>query len=304
MLRNSIFTILLFVAVTLVANAQTVSICKEFIAGKIIDLPKPIYTSEAKNAKVDGKVEIRVKINENGDVIATDVISGNPLLLETSLEAAKKAKYTPQMCDQKPMVTDGIIAYNFVLPIVEKYFVTEKIADFTDLNSDSKYFESIFFLTENLKIAFGSAENKFEAEKNLTRGEFVEFLFKGLNLLEERGKLSNKETKQFGIYKAFNPKQLKTFSEIKDFDELRPYAVSMRNLFEKFNIVFVNEAHNFNGNFPMSQSEVIGYWKEVFGEEALPVNFRNDKLKVINRGDFAIFLAESLEILTYKLLPE
>lgn len=290
--------------VTSVANAQTVSICKEFIAGKIIDLPKPIYTSEAKTAKVDGKVEIRVKINENGDVFATDVVSGNPLLLETAVEAAKKAKYSPQICDQKPMVTDGIIAYNFVLPIAEKYFVTEKTTDFNDINLESKYFESIFFLTENVKIAFGSAENKFEAEKTLTRGEFVEFLFKTLNFLEELRKLSNQETKQFGIYKSFNPKQLKNFSEIKDFDEMRPYTVSMRNLFEKFNIVFVNEANNFNGNFPMSQSEVIGYWKEVFGEEALPVNFRNDKLKVINRGDFAIFLTESLEILTYKLLPE
>ena len=304
MLRNLIFTILLFLCVTSVANAQNVAICKEFIAGKIIDLPKPSYTSEAKTAKVDGKVEIRVKINENGDVFATAVVSGNPLLLETAIEAAKKAKYSPQMCDQKPMVTDGIIAYNFVLPIVEKYFVTEKTTDFNDLNIESKYFESIFFLTENVKIAFGSSENKFEAEKTLTRGEFVEFLFKTLNLLEERGKLSNKEPKQIGIYKSFNPKKLKNFSEIKDFEEMRPYAVSMRNLFEKFNIVFVNEANNFNGNFPMSQSEVIEYWKEVFGEEVLPVNFRNDKLKVINRGDFAIFLAESLEILTYKLLPE
>ncbi len=291
-------------SVTSVANAQTVSICKEFIAGKIIDLPKPIYTSEAKTAKVDGKVEIRVKINENGDVFAADVVSGNPLLLETAVEAAKKPKYSPQMCDQKPMVTDGIIAYNFVLPIAEKYFVTEKTTDFNDINLESKYFESIFFLTENVKIAFGSAENKFEAEKTLTRGEFVEFLFKTLNFLEERRKLSNQETKQFGIYKSFNPKHLKNFSEIKDFDEMRSYTVSMRNLFEKFNIVFVNEANNFNGNFPMSQSEVIGYWKEVFGEEAMPVNFRNDKLKVINRGDFAIFLTESLEILTYKLLPE
>jgi hypothetical protein len=304
MWRSLFFTILVISVAFLEVSAQGNLPCANFVAGKIIDLPKPNFPIEAKKAKAGGKVEIRVKANESGEVVFTEVVSGNPLLLESSIEAAKRAKYAPQTCDGKPMVTNGSIVYNFVLPVTETYFSTEKIDDFADVNRENEAFEAIFWLTENSKIAFGTADKKFEPEKNLTRGEFVEFLLKTLVFLDERSKLLRKEKPTENLFKSFNPKKLKNTSDIKDFDETRPFAGSLQTLLEKYKIVFVNEANNFNGSFPMSQSEIVTYWSDIFGDDSIPVNFSNDKLKVINRGDFAIFLSESLEVLTYRLLPE
>jgi hypothetical protein len=304
MWRSLCFSLLLIVIAVLDAIAQGTMPCANFVAGKIIDLPKPNFPIEAKKAKASGKVEIRVKANENGEVVFTEAISGNPLLLESSIEAAKRAKYSPQTCDGKAMVTNGSIVYNFIAPIVETYFTTEKIDDFIDVTRENEAFEAIFILTENSQIAFGTTEKKFEPEKNLTRGEFVEFLLKTLGFLEDRSMLLTKEKSPLIFFKSFNPKKLKTANDIKDFDETRPFAVSLQTLLEKYRIVFVNEANIFNGNSPMSQNEVISYWSNIFGEDSIPVNFANDKRKVVTRGEFAIFLSESLEVLTYRLLPE
>jgi TonB family protein len=304
MWRSLFFTILIIAVAFFDVIAQGNLPCANFVAGKIVNLPKPNFPSEAKKAKAGGKVEIRVKANESGDVIFTEVVSGNPLLLESSVEAAKRAKYAPQTCDGKAMITNGSIVYNFLLPVVETYFSAEKVDDFVDVTRENEAFEAIFRLTENSKIAFGTTEKKFEPEKNLTRGEFIEFLARTMGFLEEQSKLLRKEKQTANLFKSFNPKKLKTASDIKDFDETRPFATSLQTLLEKYKIVFVNEANNFNGSFPMSQNEIVTYWSEIFGEDSIPVNFSNDKLKVINRGEFAIFLSESLEVLTYRLLPE
>jgi TonB family protein len=304
MVLRLIFTVLISLCVTGGIFGQGISVCKEFVVGKIIDLPKPDFPQAAKSAKVAGKVEVRVKINEKGYVTFAEIVSGNPLLLESAITAAKKAKYSPQLCDNKPLITDGIITYNFILPIQEKYFLTDKVEDFADISRDSEHYESILFLTENAKISFGTADKRFEAERNLTRGEFIEFLFKTITFLDERASLLGTDVKKLKIYKTFNTNQLKSISDIKDFDEFRPYSNSLQKLIEKYDIAIVNKTNYFNGSFPMSSSEIVDYWRKIFGEEVIPINFKSDKATTINRGEFAIFLTESLEILTYKLLPE
>ena len=54
-----------------------------------------------------------------------------------------------------------------------------------------------------------------------------------------------------------------------------------------------------------TKKEVIEIWRGIFGEEALPVNFLTpkDQDKKMTRGDFALFLKETLDVLTYKILP-
>jgi TonB family protein len=304
MLQRLFFTVLISLGIIGGIFGQGISVCKEFVVGKIIDLPKPDFPQAAKIAKASGKVEVRVKISEKGDVTFAEIVSGNPLLLESAITAAKKAKYSPQLCDNKPLITDGIITYNFILPIQEKYFLTDKVEDFGDISRNSKHYESILFLTENAKISFGISEKKFEPQRNLTRGEFIEFLFKTITFLDERASLLGRDAKKLKIYKAFNIKQLKSSSDIVDFEEMRPYSSSLQKLIEKYDIAIVNETNNFNGSFPMSSSEIVNYWRKIFGEETIPINFKSDKATTVNRGEFAIFLTESLEILTYKLLPE
>jgi TonB family protein len=80
------------------------------INGLATDLPKPIYPQKAKDFCVGGKVEVEVLVDEKGNVIEAKAISGDELLSESAVEAAKKAKFSPSEFNVK---TRGIIVYNF-----------------------------------------------------------------------------------------------------------------------------------------------------------------------------------------------
>ena len=59
----------------------------EFISGKFINKKEPNYPSAAKNACVYGEVEVKVTIDEAGNVISASAVSGN-LLLKFAAEQA------------------------------------------------------------------------------------------------------------------------------------------------------------------------------------------------------------------------
>ncbi|MBX3245114.1 MAG: energy transducer TonB, partial [Acidobacteria bacterium] len=81
------------------------------INGKATSLPKPAYTREMRELCATGKVEIEVLINEKGAVLEAKVISGDELLHETFITAAKKAKFS--MPFGSPTQATGIVVYNF-----------------------------------------------------------------------------------------------------------------------------------------------------------------------------------------------
>lgn len=83
------------------------------VNGKATYLPAPDYPKEAENACAGGKVEVEVLIDEESEtVISAKAISGDELLRDAAVEAAKKAKFrrTP---DVMPVKVRGIIVYNF-----------------------------------------------------------------------------------------------------------------------------------------------------------------------------------------------
>ncbi len=311
MAKKAIFFMLLMLAVFRFAFAQetteikTVQPCKVVSKGKAVDLPMPIYPKEAIVSKAFGKVEVKVLIDENGDVVSAEAISGNALLFNSAVEAAKKAKYIPTMCDDKPEKTDGLIVYDFPQPENTDYFVPTKLEDFVDVKREDKFYEAVLNLSENEKIAYGLPDKNFHGEKTLTRGEFVEFLRKTLDSLSNRAKLANIKPKDIQLYKSFNKYKLAVINDIKDFDELQPFASSVKVLLENYNITLVNDNKNFNANSVMSNNEILEIWQAIFGDDALPVNFPKLKIntRIFTRGDFAIFLNESLDVLTYKVLP-
>jgi TonB family protein len=303
MLLTSIFFSIVFAQQTI--ENKAVQPCKVFSNGKAVDLPMPVYPKEAKISKAFGKVEVKVLIDEKGDVISADASSGNALLFNSAIEAAKKAKYIPSMCDDKPQKTNGLIVYDFPEPENSQYFVPAKLEDFTDLKRDDKFYEAVLNLSENNQIAYGLPDKNFHGEKTLTRGEFAEFLRKTLDSLSNRAKLASINLMDVQLYKPLNKNKLAAISEIKDFDELQPFANSVKILLETYNIVLVNDAKNFNASSVMSNNEILEIWQAIFGEDALPINFPKLKIntRIFTRGDFAIFLNESLDVLTYKVLP-
>lgn len=276
--------------------------CQFFLNGKLLNNPQPIYPTEAKIKGINGKVEVAVEIDEHGNVTSIENLVGNDLLKKSASDAAWQAKFSPTLCNGIPAKNIGVITFNFPkISLTSEYFKTTKIEDFKDVKEKTDYFEAISFLTQNYRIAFGYADRQFHAEMPLTKGDFIHFLRQTLEMLEWRGKLAQKPIKKIGLFKSYNPYKLKEF----EFAKNTPYAESLKILADEYKIVLAEKDGNFVGNLNLKKSEIIEIWHEIFGEEAIPVNFSTDKksAKEMSRGEFALYLKESLDYLSYKVLP-
>ncbi len=85
------------------------------VNGKASNLPKPVYTAIAKAGHASGVVTVQVLIDEYGKVVSARALSGHPLLLKESVQAAYKARFTPTTLSNQPVKVSGIITYNFVM---------------------------------------------------------------------------------------------------------------------------------------------------------------------------------------------
>jgi len=81
---------------------------------KAISLPQPEYPAAAKAAGASGIVVVRVTIDEQGNVIAAQVVSGPPSLSQSCVNAALQAKFAPTVLVGEPVQVAGIITYSFV----------------------------------------------------------------------------------------------------------------------------------------------------------------------------------------------
>lgn len=276
--------------------------CQVFLNGKLLNNPQPVYPIEAKVNGVNGKVEVAVEIDEKGNVTSIENVVGNDLLKKSASDAALQAKFSPTLCNGNPAKNIGIITFNFPkISLTSEYFKTTKIEDFKDIKEKTDYFEAISLLTENYRIAFGYADQKYHAEMPLTKGDFVHFLRKTLEMLEWRGKFAQKPIDKIRLFKPYNPHKLKEFESAK----FAPYVESLNILADEYKIVLAEKDGSFDGNTFLKESEIVEIWRGIFGEEAIPVNFlaAENSSKEISRGEFALYLKESLDYLSYKVLP-
>jgi protein TonB len=82
--------------------------------GKAISLPKPGYPPIARAAHASGTVVVQVLIDENGNVVSANAVSGHPLLIQAAVSAARSAKFSPTKLSGQPVKVTGVIQYNFV----------------------------------------------------------------------------------------------------------------------------------------------------------------------------------------------
>jgi TonB family protein len=84
------------------------------VNGKAINLAKPAYPSEAKQALAQGTVHVQVIIDEQGNVIyACAMKSDHYTLTEAAETAAYRSKFAPTLIDGKPVKITGALIYNF-----------------------------------------------------------------------------------------------------------------------------------------------------------------------------------------------
>ncbi len=82
--------------------------------GKVVNLPRPTYLAEAKQAGISGSVVFKITVDENGKVIDVRTLCGHPLLVKGAEPSMQAARYKPTMVSGRPVKVYGIAIYNFV----------------------------------------------------------------------------------------------------------------------------------------------------------------------------------------------
>src|SRR5436305_12434411 len=55
----------------------------------------PVYPLEAREKGMQGEVRLKLEVSETGDVEKVDVVSGDPILAQAAVPAAKKWRFKP-----------------------------------------------------------------------------------------------------------------------------------------------------------------------------------------------------------------
>lgn len=74
---------------------------------------KASYPFDALKQQLQGQVLVRILISETGDVEKAEVISGNPVLADSAVNAVKQWKFTPVLKNGKPIKVSTTQTFNF-----------------------------------------------------------------------------------------------------------------------------------------------------------------------------------------------
>jgi TonB family protein len=75
--------------------------------------PNPEYSPMARQMRIQGDVEVEVKIAESGEVADVKVITGNPMLSATVVKAIKDWKFSPFTESGKPTSAVANLKFTF-----------------------------------------------------------------------------------------------------------------------------------------------------------------------------------------------
>jgi TonB family protein len=80
---------------------------------KALVLPKPTYSEEAKRVHAVGQVQVKVIVDEKGQVISAEAMFGPEALRQAAVDAAKRARFAPTVVEGITVKVVGILTYDF-----------------------------------------------------------------------------------------------------------------------------------------------------------------------------------------------
>ena len=83
--------------------------------GNLIYRVQPLYPTIARQARVQGAVELRAIISKTGTIENLVVVRGHPMLSAAAIEAVKQWRYRPYLLNNEPIEVETEITVNFVL---------------------------------------------------------------------------------------------------------------------------------------------------------------------------------------------
>ncbi len=82
---------------------------------KLIRMIQPTYPPLARQARIQGVVLLHIVVDEQGNVIRADVVSGHPLLEDAAVAAVKQWKYSPTILNGNPIKVTTTVSVVFTL---------------------------------------------------------------------------------------------------------------------------------------------------------------------------------------------
>ncbi len=94
---------------------QRVRVSAGIESGLLQSKVDPVYPPLARQARIQGRVILKVVISKIGDVENLQLISGHPMLAPAAIEAVKQWKYRPFLLNGEPVEVETQVEVNFTL---------------------------------------------------------------------------------------------------------------------------------------------------------------------------------------------
>jgi protein TonB len=98
-----------------IAFPQRARVSSGVMRGLIMKKVNPDYPEQVRRDGTQGTVLLRAIIGKQGDVVEVTIISGDPMLAEAAIKAAKMWKYKPYSLNGTPVEVETQIQMNFTL---------------------------------------------------------------------------------------------------------------------------------------------------------------------------------------------
>ena len=92
-----------------------INVPPDIMQNKILHKITPAYPPEAKKARVQGTVKLEAVIGKTGEVEQLKVISGEPMLQQSSIDAVRRWTYKPFLLNGAPVEVKTTISVSYTL---------------------------------------------------------------------------------------------------------------------------------------------------------------------------------------------
>jgi len=83
--------------------------------GNLIYRLQPVYPPLARQARIQGTVQLRAIISKTGTIENLIAVSGHPMLIPSALNAVRQWRYRPYMLNGEAIEVETEVTVNFVL---------------------------------------------------------------------------------------------------------------------------------------------------------------------------------------------
>lgn len=94
---------------------ERIRVSESVIAARLIRRVQPVYPTLAIQVRREGRVELHAIIAKNGSIESLEVVSGDPMFIQSALAAVRDWRYQPTLLNGQPVEVDTTIVVIYTL---------------------------------------------------------------------------------------------------------------------------------------------------------------------------------------------